>query len=131
MLSTPLTGRSSMSVNAASGNLMLTSNDMQIAGVAGLDFSSIRTWNSLNLETVEEYGPWSDSNYNLNHLAVQADGNLAMEKRNWRLGRVHPPVQQNLYPPAGNEGRDVRTGKPQPVPENTPGRHKIRADIQR
>jgi RHS repeat-associated protein len=60
-ISTPLTDRSTMSVNVASGNLDVESDDLQMGGVDGLGFTSEHLWNSLNPEE-QEYGDWTDSN---------------------------------------------------------------------
>jgi RHS repeat-associated protein len=59
-LSTALTDKLTMSVDAASGNLLLESQDLHIAGVAGDDYTSITSFNSLNLEE-RDLGRWSES----------------------------------------------------------------------
>jgi RHS repeat-associated protein len=60
MLPFPLTDRMSMSVNVASGNLLVESNDLHVAG-RGLDFNASRVYNSLN-DFENEFGNWQDSN---------------------------------------------------------------------
>ncbi len=78
IVSTPLTTRSRMGVNVASGDLLLESTDLSIAGVAGLNFTSTRTWNSLD-EEASQYGPWIDSNFNIYGAYVYSDGTVAIE----------------------------------------------------
>jgi RHS repeat-associated protein len=78
ILSTPLTNRSTMGVNVASGDLLISNNDMSMQGVASLGFSSLRTWNGLNLEQ-SQYGDWTDSNYNQNEAVVYPEGSVAVE----------------------------------------------------
>jgi RHS repeat-associated protein len=48
-LSTPLTDKLSLNVNAASGNVMLANQDLHIAGINGVDYTSARSWNSQDL----------------------------------------------------------------------------------
>ncbi|MHB1537811.1 MAG: DNRLRE domain-containing protein, partial [Solirubrobacteraceae bacterium] len=61
-LTTPLSGSQSLSVNPASGNLLIHSNDFSIPD-AGFEFDSARTWNSLRAGEPSGYGEgWVDSN---------------------------------------------------------------------
>lgn len=126
MLSTPLTDRSSMSVNVASGNLMLESDDLHMAGVAGLDFESIRTWNSLNLEGVEEYGQWSDSNFNANRLWPYSDGTVAMEGPTGAWFTFVHQANDSFITPPGIKALMCETGSPEPCPKSLPSGSKYR-----
>ena len=60
-LSTPLTDKLTMSVNPASGNLMLQSQDLHTNGTNGLGYSITTTFNNLNPEVMDD-GRWQDSN---------------------------------------------------------------------
>jgi hypothetical protein len=59
-VSTPVTDKLTMSVNVASGNLMLANKDMHIAGVNGVDFTSNRYYNNLQPEE-HDLGAWRES----------------------------------------------------------------------
>ncbi len=125
-LSTPLTDRSSMSVNIASGNLMIEAQDMQIAGVAGLDFNTTRTWNSIGTDLEEEYGQWSDSNYNMNRVWTSTDGNLSIENPTgaW-VTFIHQSNASFITPP-GIKALMCEAGSPPPCPSTLPSGTKYR-----
>jgi hypothetical protein len=73
MLPFPLTDRMSISVNAASGNLLVDSNDLHVTG-RGLDFNASRVYNSLN-DFENEFGNWQDSNQSgLRKESSQSEG---------------------------------------------------------
>jgi hypothetical protein len=74
MLPVSLTDRMNMSVNVASGNLLVESNDLHVAG-RGLDFNASRVYNSLN-DFENEFGNWQDSNQpGLRKESAQSEGN--------------------------------------------------------
>jgi RHS repeat-associated protein len=115
--STPLSDRSAMSVNVASGDLILQGSDLAIAGVAGLDFTSTRTWNSLNSEE-QQYGRWTDSNGV--PLSLFSDGSVAYEDPSgaW-FAFVKKPDGSFVVPP-GIKATICVVGSPAPCPQSLP-----------
>jgi YD repeat-containing protein len=75
ILPTRLTDRMGLDVNPASGNLILNNLDLNIAGT-GLDFTDVRTWQSLDTGVAHAYGNWSDSNWI--GATVYQDGSVAV-----------------------------------------------------
>jgi len=75
ILNTQLTGQMSMGVNVASGDLLLQSNALHIAG-RGIDFSSELEYNNFDPE-VHDYGRWTDSGDV--QLYEQPDGSVEFE----------------------------------------------------
>jgi RHS repeat-associated protein len=68
MLHQRLTDKMSLAVNAGSGNLQISNNDLEIAG-RGLNFSAARTWNSFGSDYVEQYGEgWTGNEPTINVL---------------------------------------------------------------
>jgi RHS repeat-associated protein len=59
-LSAPLDDKTTMSVNPASGNLRVASNDLNIAGTDGLGFSAATEFNNLDPE-LHDYSRWTES----------------------------------------------------------------------
>jgi RHS repeat-associated protein len=128
MLTTALTDRSSASVNAASGNLLVTSDDLNLPGIAGLGFTSIRGYNSLNKEAQEEYASWSDSNWNANHLWLFADGNVAMEGPTGTWYSFVHQANDSFIRPAGLKATLCEAGSPEPCPKTLPSGVKYRLE---
>jgi RHS repeat-associated protein len=60
-LSTPLTDKLNMSVNPASGNLTLESQDLETNGTNGVNYETKTTFNDVNPEVMDD-GRWQDSN---------------------------------------------------------------------
>ena len=125
MLSTPLTDRSTMSVNVASGDLMIQANDLQIAGVAGLNFTSNRTWNSLNTD-IGEYGKWTDSNVNENELRTWPDGTVAIQGTSGGWFTFIRQSNASFITPPGIKAVMCESGSPSPCPASLPSGTKYR-----
>ncbi len=116
-LSTPLTASSSMSVNVASGNLMLQSSQLQIAGVAGFGFTDARTWNGLNGEK-QEYGHWEDSN--AIGGAENGDGSMFIETGTGAWFDFQKQANGSFITPPGIKATMCAAGSPSPCPASLP-----------
>jgi RHS repeat-associated protein len=71
-LSTALTDKLTLSVNAASGNLKLTNQDLHIAGINGMDYASTRTFNEIDGEE-HNFGRWRESMFIQRHEYPNGD----------------------------------------------------------
>jgi RHS repeat-associated protein len=116
-LSTPLTASSTMSVNVASGNLMLQSAQLQIAGVAGSGFTDARTWNGLNGEK-QEYGHWEDSN--AIGGAENGDGSMFIENGTGAWFDFQKQANGSFVTPPGIKATMCAAGSPSPCPTSLP-----------
>ena len=72
-VSAALTNQLQMSVNVGSGDLMLSNQDMRIAGINGEDFASTRYFNSLDPD-VHNVGRWRESMFT--QLTTLANGDV-------------------------------------------------------
>jgi RHS repeat-associated protein len=118
--STALWDRANLSVDLASGNLEIQANDLQMQGVAGIGFTSARTWNSLNGEQ-QEYGRWSDSN--AQQLQIYGDGSVAFEDGS---GAWHTFIKQtngSFIEPPDTKAHMCATGSPSPCTSLPSGVH--------
>jgi RHS repeat-associated protein len=116
-LSTPLTDKSTMSVNVASGNLMLQSSQLQMAGVAGAGFTSTRRWNGLNGEK-QEYGHWGDSN-SIGVIA-HGDGSLSLADGTGAWFEFQKQASGSFVTPPGIKATMCSAGSPLPCPASLP-----------
>ena len=113
ILSTPLTDHSTMGVNVASGDLIIKATDLHMAGIAGLDFTSTRTSNSLN-RVPSQYGTWVDSNFNQNDVYVWPDGTVALEGPTGGWLPFIPQANKAYITPPGIKATMCTTGSPSP-----------------
>ncbi len=116
-ISTPLSAGSAMSVNVASGNLMLQSSQLQIAGVAGLGYSDARTWNGLNGEK-QEYGHWDDSNSI--GVSESGDGSIILEDGVGTWFDFQRQGSGSFITPPGIKATMCGVGSPSPCPASLP-----------
>jgi RHS repeat-associated protein len=112
-ISTPLSDRSDLNVNVGSGNLQITSTDLQLSGVAGLGFSSAHIWNSLNPEE-QEYTYWTDSN------AIDADpwpdGSVSVNDGTGAHYTFLKKPEGSFITPPGIKASLCAVGSPAPCP---------------
>lgn len=109
----------------ASGDLMVQEDQLQLAGKAGLGFSSVRTWNSLGGE-LQEYGKWSDSNANEMGLAHFADGTLGLESGSGSWFTFIRESNGAFITPSGIKAMMCERGSPSPCPSTLPEGVKFR-----
>ncbi|HEV7161758.1 MAG TPA: DNRLRE domain-containing protein, partial [Solirubrobacteraceae bacterium] len=116
LLSTQLTPTSTMSVNAASGDLLLQSTDLQIAG-RGISFSSERDYNSLSAAPYGYGESWGDSNSS--HVLPEAEGTLAYTDS---TGEVFAFLKSgvNYITPPGIDATMCAAGSEAPCPKELP-----------
>ncbi len=116
LLSTNLTPTSTMSVNVASGDLMLRSTDLVIPG-RGLSFSSERFFNSLSASPYGYGESWGDSNSS--HVQVEGEGSLAYTDSS---GGVFAFLKSgsNFITPAGIDATMCAAGSAAPCPTELP-----------
>jgi RHS repeat-associated protein len=119
-LSTQLDDEMAMSVNPASGNLRVASNDLDIAGTDGMSFSASTEFNNLDPD-VHTFGRWTGS------TQIQAyelsDGDVWV----WDDGAVYPFAKQPngaFATPPGIKAELCTAGEehsacPATLPENT------------
>jgi RHS repeat-associated protein len=115
LLREPLTDKMSLAVNAASGDLSITNDDLEIAG-RGLDFSAARTWNSFS-EYGEQYGDgWAG---NFQYLRAQPDGSVTYANQS---GAEFLFIKNgsSFLTPAGIEALMCAAGSPHPCPTTLP-----------
>ena len=127
----PLTDHSTLSVNVGSGDLMVRSNDMEIPGMAGMDFHSVRTWNSFNGDP-NPYSQWTDSNFSQNEAVIFPDGTIAIEalEGGW-FTFIHQAEHKFIRPP-GLHAYLCEEGSPEPCSptEKFPTGEKYRLNYQ-
>jgi RHS repeat-associated protein len=117
ILSTPLTGKSTMGINVASGSLMLQSQQLQTTGVAGFGYSDTRTWNGLNGE-VQDYGHWLDSN---DLFAKEyGDGSVGFEDGTGAWFAFQKQSSGAFITPSGIKAVMCAAGSPSPCPSSLP-----------
>jgi RHS repeat-associated protein len=116
-LSAPLSDTTTMSVNPASGNLMLQSAQLQIAGVAGFGFSDGRVWNGLNGEKLA-YGHWAASSSP--GLHAQGDGSLVFKDGSGAWFEFQKQPDGSFITPAGIKAIACAAGSPLPCPATLP-----------
>jgi RHS repeat-associated protein len=116
-LSTPLSDKSGLSVNVASGNLSLQASQLEMPGIAGLGFSSARVWNGLNPEK-QEYGHWQDSNGAV--VKPQGDGSLTYEDGAGTWFEFQKQANGSFITPPGIKGTMCAAGSPSPCPASLP-----------
>lgn len=111
-----LSSTQSLSVNPASGNLMIQSTDLQIAS-KGLEFDSSRTWNSLANEAPGYGYGWIDSN--ARYVQVAASGNVAFTDSS---GNTFPFIKEGstFKTTSGIEATMCEAGSPSPCPSSLP-----------
>ncbi len=116
-LSISATGQEDVSVNPASGNLMLQNSDLHIAG-RGLNFDAARTWNSLdsNQLRVDGYG-MSDTNQT--NLLNWEDGSVSFKTGSGAWFQFHKQGT-SFATPAGLDATMCATGSPAPCPTSLP-----------
>jgi YD repeat-containing protein len=105
-----------LNVNAASGNLMIHNNDIQIPE-KGLEFDSARNWNSLQNEAPGYGFGWVDSN--AVYIHVSPDGSVAYTDA---TGDTFPFIKQgsNFLTPPGIEATMCAAGSASPCPASLP-----------
>jgi hypothetical protein len=112
----PLTNKMSLEVNAASGNLGITNNDLEIAG-RGLSFSAARTWNSLSSEVQEQYGDgWAG---NAQIIVALPDGSVYYTNQSGAEFLFIKSGSSFTTPP-GIEALLCAAGSPKPCPTTLP-----------
>jgi RHS repeat-associated protein len=134
ILSTPLTSRSSMGVNVASGDLIVQGNDMSMPGVAGLGFTSLRTWNGLESgeveNTFEGTGAWTEANNSEDKLTVFSDGSVAVQAASGEWVPFMHQSNKSFVTPRGFKAYVCETGSPRGevelCPESLPSGAKYR-----
>jgi hypothetical protein len=115
LLREPLTDKMSLAVNAASGDLSITNDDLEIAG-RGLDFSAVRTWNSFS-EFREQCGDgWAG---NFQYLRAQPDGSVSYTDPSG-AEFVFIKDGSSFLTPAGIEALMYAAGSPKPCPTTLP-----------
>ncbi len=116
LLNTDLTPTSTMSVNVASGDLMLRSTDLEIPAV-GLSFSSERYFNSLSPAPYGYGESWGDSNSS--HVQVESEGSLAYTDS---TGGAFAFLKSgaNYITPAGIDANMCGEGSEAPCPKELP-----------
>jgi RHS repeat-associated protein len=117
MLSANLTDSSTMSVNVASGDLMLQSSQLQTPGIAGFGFASTRTWNNLNGEK-QSYGHWLDSN----DIAIGefGDGSVNYQSPSGAWFVFQKQANGSFITPPGIKANMCAAGSPSPCPTSLP-----------
>ena len=115
LLSTPLTPTSKVSVNVASGDLIL--HDPTCIAGRGLSFSSGRVFNSLSAGPYGYGLAWSDSNSG--HITVEEEGTLAYTDGS---GATFAFLKSgaNYITPAGIDATMCAAGSKKPCPETLP-----------
>jgi YD repeat-containing protein len=116
-LSTPLSDTVTMSVNPASGNLMLHAGQLQVSGVAGLGFSDARVWNGLNGEKLA-YGHWAASSSP--GLHAQGDGSLVFKDGTGAWFEFQKQPDGSFITPPGIKAIACAAGSPLPCPATLP-----------
>jgi RHS repeat-associated protein len=116
-ISTGLTDRSSAAVNAASGNLQVQSNDLQIGGINGLGFTSEHIWNSLNRDE-QEYTYWTDSN--AIDLHTWGDGSVTVNDGSGAHYTFLKKSEGAFITPPGIRASLCGVGSPTPCPSSLP-----------
>jgi RHS repeat-associated protein len=116
LLSTPLSPTSTMSVNVASGDLMLRDTNLQIAG-RGLNFTSARVFNSLSSGPYGYGLAWGDSNAAYVH--VQEAGTVSYTDG---AGGTFAFLKSgaNFITPAGIDATMCAAGSAAPCPSSLP-----------
>jgi hypothetical protein len=112
----PLSSTQSLQINAASGNLMIHSNDLAIAS-KGLEFDSSRSWNSLANEAPGYGYGWVDSN--AVYVQVATSGNVAYTEG---AGNTFPFIKEgsNFRTPTGIEATMCEAKSASPCPASLP-----------
>jgi RHS repeat-associated protein len=117
ILSTPLTDKSTMGIDVASGSLMLQSQQLQTAGVAGFGYRDTRTWNGANGE-VQDYGHWLDSN---DLFAKEyGDGSVGFEDGTGAWFAFQKQSSGAFITPTGIKAVMCAAGSPSPCPSSLP-----------
>jgi YD repeat-containing protein len=99
-----LTDKSSLGVNVASGNLMVTNHDLRVPGVAGLDLDVDRTYNDLSSDQGSFGLGWTMSGADT-YLAVESDerDTLFYNNGSGNLQSFYQDLSGNWVAPPGND----------------------------
>ncbi len=116
-LSSALTDKLTMSVNPASGNLMLANQDMHIAGIAGNDFNSTRTFNSLNQDQ-QDLGRWNESMFLESH--EEPNGDIHVDNGTGELFLFAKQSNGTFITPPGIKATLCVTSTAPPCPSSLP-----------
>jgi RHS repeat-associated protein len=117
----PLTDKMQLGVNMASGDLLVQSHDLHVAG-RGVDFDSSRTWNSLlgseALPEGHQYGSWADSN-DVTLGPLEEDGSVLFSSPTGHWYRFQKQGSGYIEP-SGLNATLCTTGSAAPCPEKLP-----------
>jgi RHS repeat-associated protein len=112
-----LTDKSSLAVNAASGNLTVENQNLQIAG-RGVGFESERRWNSFDSEFLRTFGMGTTENNRAN-LLNWPDGSVSFISGSGAWFQFHKQGS-SFITPAGIDATMCAAGSPKPCPSSLP-----------